>query len=463
MARYTNVALISAIIISYLLLVFTGWKELLVLIAGAIIAFSLQAWPRLGVAPRMLLSGAAISQALLLGFGLPLHASQEGYAQAALLSSLIASLALLGQVASGTSDMGAGARQLLAQPPARRYLALGLGSHLFSLFLNIGSAAMMTPLVAARRSALEVTGELRGALLAISRGFAACPMWGPLSVCIVVIVSLVPGVEFLDVLPGGLALAGSYMLIGYLLERRPRPPAADAASTPEPEEPPLPGWSPLLRIVLLVAVISGSAVTVEAASALSFGQSVLLVAFNAAILWSVFGAVDRRRSIVRQTGGAISATFGNLHNEVVIIAASGFLSVSLPALATQGLDAGGLAPGGSGGLSPLAAAVVLAATPWGLVLPGLAGINPIVSGSLLAALLPQMLPAELHLPLALGVICGWGATAGGSPFGANMLIISRLASVPAATLAIRWNGPLTMMFTGGFSLLVFAYTLAVAR
>ena len=80
-------------------------------------------------------------------------------------------------------------QHLLGQQARRRYLALTLGGHLFSIILSYGAIDLLGAMLR------QATGRARGRMmLAAYRGFATMNCWSPLNIMTAVVSAAVPAV-----------------------------------------------------------------------------------------------------------------------------------------------------------------------------------------------------------------------------------------------------------------------------
>jgi hypothetical protein len=126
---------------------------------------------------------------------------------------------------------------LVQQPPGRRYAALSLGAHVFSLIMLYGSIALLGTLAVQANRAEPDAGirEIRNRrmVIAVQRGFASTLCWSPITVSLVVTVPLVPGATWTDAALPCLGSGALMLLTGWALDswrkpsvRRSNPPPA---------------------------------------------------------------------------------------------------------------------------------------------------------------------------------------------------------------------------------------------
>ena len=96
------------------------------------------------------------------------------------------------------------------------------------------------------------------------------------------------------------------------------------------------------------------------------------------------------------------------------------------------------------GLPAWAWPVLAALVPWSFFLAGLAGANPILTGTLVGGILGPAWPPGAVLGLGFAMVTGWGITAFGTPFAANALIMERLTGYRARDASLRWSLALSL-------------------
>src|SRR3546814_11020183 len=110
------------------------------------------------------------------------------------------------------------------QPPQWRFLAVFLGSHCFSVLINLGSLSLLAPIiqrgVRGDKQQREELDEIalvreRRQLSALLRGFAWFLGWAPPAVSQAILPTLIPGVE-----PGRLVVLGLGLAVLLLAARK---------------------------------------------------------------------------------------------------------------------------------------------------------------------------------------------------------------------------------------------------
>lgn len=362
-------------------------------------------------------------------------------ARAGPITALLASLALLGRAAGNSPDVLIASQFLATRAPQSRYLALGLGTHLFAILLNFGAVLLMTALLAQGRD--QLTPEsIRSSTLAILRGFAAMPFWSPLALSVVVTISILPGVAYSDLWHWGLGFAALYFAGGMFLERGPAISprgivnGAEMVGVQRVSEPALSsGQSSATTALARVALRAIFLMTVSF-TLLSAGfpivAAVLVASLTLALPWL---AIQRR-------GGAFSppemvSAGRSMVNEIVTVGGAAFAGAAIVAGLSQASPV-------VSALSTPQAALAAALLPSLIVAGGAVALNPIVTASLLLGLLQTVWPPLALDWLALGVIFGWGITAAGTPFTATVMIAARILDRPPEKLAYSDNATLTL-------------------
>jgi C4-dicarboxylate transporter len=89
----------------------------------------------------------------------------------------------------------------------------------------------------------------------------------------------------------------------------------------------------------------------------------------------------------------------------------------------------------------LPASVILVSLVWLVPFAGLFGMNPILSVSLLAPLLPEA-HAMGVTPTAIivALTAGWALSGASSPYTATTMLVGAMANVSAWHVGLKWNG-----------------------
>jgi hypothetical protein len=364
-------------------------------------------------------------------------------ASAAFIAAFFTALTSLRHAAETSPAIGACGRFLAAQPPGRRYGALTLGGHLFGLLLNYGAIALLGSLAmtsAAREPDEEIRRiRVRRMLLAIQRGFVATLTWSPLAFAMAISTTLVPGASWAAAVPycavSGLILAG----LGWTLDSVFKPRLATA---PPPRAVPEGSWASLLPLLALLALLGVAVGGLHLLTGLRAVAVVILVVPLVSAAWVGLQAApgSRAAAIRRRSRDYALRDLPRYRGEMVILMMAGFigtLGAALvgPAAAASGLD-----------LSGLPAWVILVALVWIIPLTGQAGMNPILSVSLIAPILPAPAAMGVTPPdVIVAITAGWALSGASSPYTATTLMVGALGEASAAHVGLRWNGAYTLL------------------
>lgn len=394
--------------------------------------FTLATW--VPILLSVLLLGVAAWQ------GTPLSTLAEAVDRMAFLSSLLALLGMLRIAAGLAPETARAGRFLTSQPPGRRYLAMNFGGHVFGVLINLGGLAILLEMV---RRSLDRPGltptqhdwRLRRMTTATLRGFSLVPLWSPFGFGMNAMLLAMPGLSYWQVGPVGLTASLAFLLWGWFLDWRGAPAVPSTLRPPQTE----PGDG--LGVILLVghvALLGTLVFALHAALSLSFQQALLLAVPVYSLGWV---AVSARRQGAG-AGTAISnmlrqtlRNFPRAAGEIGVFASAGLLAVL--ALAVIPVDQ----------VQVMIEAVGFSA--WQMVvLMSLAlfvlatvGVNPIITASILAALVSEVSIPGLSLPAAALTLAGaWSCVMGFTPAITTVAFAGALVGRPAATVGIRWNG-----------------------
>ena len=430
---------------------------------AALVVFFAVTWRQLtavSIVP-MVLAAALVGVALAQGVGV--HVFGHALERAVFLSSLLALLGLLRTAAAAAPEIARAGRYLTAQPPGRRYLALNFGGHIFGTLINLGGLAILLDM--AMRAMATGSGHLppdlqevkfRRMTLAVTRGFSLVALWSPMGFAVNSLLISMPSLDYLDFAPLGFALSFLCAGYGWMLDRVTAPRGRIVAQPASPPDPADGGavWLLLLHVALLgVAVIALNALT-----ALSFQQSLLLVVPSYSLGWAAWtgsrdtGGRDAATVTTQVMGDAVSR-FPLAASELAVFASAGLLSVLVvevmptEAIRQLAIDLQ---------LSALPVLWIFAGLLFGL---GCIGINPIITASVLGSLGSQLaIPGLSDTAIAVQLIGIWSAVMCFSPFITTVAYAASLVGRSAFTVGLRWNWSysigVAMIWTAGTSLAV---------
>ncbi|MCB8890723.1 hypothetical protein GEV37_16540 [Halomonas malpeensis] len=329
---------------------------------------------------------------------------------------------------------------MLLQPPGRRYPILSFGSMLFGIILNIGVLNVFAAMIE-KSNTLEVAqgrvwvrqARQRRMMLALLRGFALAPLVSPMGMGVAVVLSSIPQITWPALAPYIFSAAGLMFLAGWAVDylTGPHPPANQAQAVPS--------LAPLLRFSALLTGVVALVVVIAWLLQVRLPVGALLGAPASALVWLAW---QRRRLGSACLPAAVTTAHRQLPwllspsaNEIVVLGGAGYLGH----LCVGVLDTHTLAPllkvvEGWGALNAVLAM---------LAVLGLAqlGVNPIVTVTLLAGILPALdIQGLSPVLIAAALMVGWALALMSSPMTASMLILSRFTGISPLCIGYRWNG-----------------------
>ena len=303
--------------------------------------------------------------------------------------------------------------------------------------LNFGSVGVMSAMLGRVIQRSGDSASTRNMGRAILRGFALSSMASPLSISIAITVSLLPGLSVQGLLAVSLPFAVFYLLLGALFRDAETTAAAEAEvdAIAVDRQSALRAW---LRFAAYIATICVGAFALYGLTAMPYSRAVAMSCSSAAL----FGLLAARRR-----GEAVGPpAMGHIGNEIMIMCGSTFLGVIAS-------SAGHVLLGPDFTL-PLAAFVV----PWVVFVGGIAGLNPIVTGTFVGAMLAPIWPPGALLGLGVGMLSGWGIAVAGTPYTASAMLLSRFTGYDTKTVGWHWNITLSLCGLSSAGLLAAALT-----
>ena len=389
--------------------------------AGAVSLAVILGWQDMRRVPKAVFVVAGLAMVFALGRDPGLVSAAAG--NMSRLAGLILAVTLLSSVLSRTSDLQQISASLFGGNPSARYLSLSFGTSLVSIPLNFGSVAVVGSLVGERVRSSGDSPATRNATRAVLRGFGVSPTFSPLSISVVLTLTLLPGLSSLQLLLFTVPFSAALVLCGLIWRE---PETAQQTDAPQSKA----GLAPWLRFAALILAICAGVFVLSHQYQLSYAHAVTL---------SCIGAVLGARLLAwsRKTNPPL-VKMSNVSNELAIVGGSAFIG-SVISGAVLGQLSGD--PSVPIWLWPVIAACV----PWVFFAAGLAGVNPIVIGTLAGGILGVIWPDNALIGLGVGMVTGWGITAFGTPFAANALIMERLTGYKAMDASFRWNLRLSLV------------------
>lgn len=424
------VALLSAILASL-----PGMTYLGAAAAGATV---LLGWQDMRNVPRVVFVVALVMLVFALGYDPELIETASG--NMTRLAGLMLAVMLLSNVLARTEDLQQISVSLFGGKPLARYLSLAFGTSLVSVPLNFGSVAVVGSLVGERIRRNGDSESTRNATRAVLRGFGVAPMFSPLSISVVLTLTLLPQVSLLSLLLLAVPFSVLMVLAG-LHWREPEPLQSTERSVNRA------GAGSWLRFGGLILAICVGVLWLSHRFGLSYAHAVALSCLAAVLLYRILGWLKRENPPL--------ASMANVSNELAIVGGSAFIGAVL-----SGVVLGQIS--GQPELPVWLWALLAAGVPWVFFAAGLAGMNPIIIATLIGGILGSLWPGAAQLGLAIAMVTGWGITAFGTPFAANALIMERLTGYRTRDASFRWSLALSLSGLCAASLLSFSLTLWLA-
>jgi hypothetical protein len=409
----------------------TPFKPALVVMLVTILAFKVRASRKAFILVAVVLTGAlALSDA---AWG---DTVITGLNTAAFIGAFFTALSTLRTVAQTSPAIQRAGAFLAGQPPGRRYGALTVGGQAFSLLLSYGSLQLLGGLALANAST-EPDAEIRRhrtrrMLLAIQRAFISTLAWSPLSFAVAISTTVIPQTSWAQVVVPGLVTSVILAGIGWTLDIAIKPKLINAPLRREVEG----SWATMLPLLALLGILVVGVSVLYTLSGVRIIGIVAAVVPAIAVVWLVIQNWGQApfANTARRIGTYARDELPGYRGELVLLMMAGYIGtvgskLLVPMLAGAGVD-----------LSAVPPWIILASFVWIIPLTGQFGMNPILSVTLLAPLIPDA--ASLGVTptaLVVALTCGWSLSGITSPFTATTLIIGSFGKVSALHVGLVWN------------------------
>ncbi|GAB4363258.1 MAG: hypothetical protein Kow00114_19200 [Kiloniellaceae bacterium] len=347
------------------------------------------------------------------------------------------------------------------QPPQRRFLAVFLGAHFFSVLINLGALSLLAPIIQRgvrgdyrQREDLDEIALLRERrqLTALLRGFAWFLLWAPTAVTQAILPTLIPGVDPARLLVTGICLALLMLAVGWAedalrwlpLRRRLR----SSGRLPQREKLPFPRAA-LTRLGAVSALLFGLTLLFTAWGGVLLVGGVMLAAPIVLLVWVFMqqrpaGETVPLQARVAGTGRRLASVTAlglpSFQREAVSLGAAGFIGTLAAALVPAEQVASLLSVAEMPGWLFLS---LLSLTVWFF---GLVALSPITTAVFLGSLVTELgaVPAD-PTNIVLAIAAGTAICTLGAPFASGTLMLARASGYTGVELTWKWNLIYTML------------------
>ncbi|MES1940664.1 hypothetical protein T5B8_10491 [Salinisphaera sp. T5B8] len=388
--------------------------------APALILAIVLAWPGLNRIPRVIVSAVlvAIVGALLVEPEL----LSAGLMTITRLAALVVAVMLLSHALGRSRHLSIISEHLFAGRALTRYLSITFGTLFLAMPLNFGSVSVVSTLIGREIYNYGDSGGARNAARAVLRGFGSASVCSPLSIAVVLTLTLVPGLHGWQLLSLTFPLAAGYLITGTLFREPESAPVPGQARQRPPHV--VPSWLFFAACIGLICVCTFAS---RALFGLAYAQAVTCSCLLVVAIGLLASPGERRLP-----------RMDNISNELAIICGSAFLGATLSAFVAAGLDT-------DFDLPDWAFPAIAFGLPWVLFAGGLIGMNPLILVTLAGGLSSRLWPEAAGLGLAIAMVSGWGLTIAGTPYSANALLVQRLTGYDNWQATIGWSLALSLL------------------
>lgn len=363
--------------------------------------------------------------------------------KAAFIAAFFTALTSLRHAADTSPAIQICGRFLAGQPPGRRYAALTVGGQVFAILLNYGAIALLGSLATASARS-EPNAEIRAhrtrrMLLAIQRGFVSTLPWSPLAFAMAITTSLIAKSSWANALipclVSGAILAGTGWVMDTIFKPR-LSTAVPVQAKPEGT------WASVIPLLVLLAILVVCVSVLHLATGIRAVGVVIVVVPLIAVVWTGIQARGSRpfATIGRSAASYLGRDLPAYRGELVLLMMAGFIGTLAGILLAPLLVRSGL------NLEAIPALAILVALVWVIPLSGQIGMNPILTVSMIAPILPAAASIGVSpTDIVVAITAGWALSGASSPYTATTLLIGSFGGVSAAHVGVIWNGAYTLL------------------
>jgi hypothetical protein len=339
------------------------------------------------------------------------------------------------------------------QPPQWRFLAVFLGSHFFSVLINLGALSLLAPIIqrgvrgdGKQREDLDEIALVRERrqLSALLRGFAWFLVWAPTAVTQAILPTLIPGVDAGRLVVIGLLLALIMLAVSWAedalrwwpLRRRLR----STGRLPQRQKLAFPRAA-LLRLGCVSALLFGLTLLFTWWGHVLLVAGVMLAAPLVLLVWvfmqqNTAPLQPRVADTLRRLGQVTGRGLPSFHREAVSLGAAGFIGTVAAALVPAEQIAAALSVAEMPGWIFLS---LLSLFVW---LGGQVALSPITTAVFLGSLVTELgtIPVD-PTSAVLAIAAGTAICTIGAPFASGTLMLARASGYSGVELTWKWNLP----------------------
>lgn len=440
----------SCLVVIFFATLITQWTDYqspAILAAIVLLLFTLVEWRCLELTTK-LVAMVAIGLTLVLLLFAKISFVQLGMlcSNVAFFAFFLIALGLLKEAALTSNSVNLTGRALLQQQPVRRYALLTFASHLLGILMSVGAINLLGTMIHRSLHDNKDTVDTRinnarqrRMMLAVVRGFCSIPLWAPTSVTMTLLVTTIPTLRWIDIIPYGLYLTLVVLLFGIWL---------DHVQAPKHLRHLVPAISnnlsdlkvsyPIVIVVITLTIISGLLIYMTSLRPIA---AVLVSAPIVSTAW-IFIQYHRKRNTlsavqltIRRFGKDIFFKLPLQRSEIIFFAGSVMIGRLLLTVLDIEWFVQQLAH------LNISAALILISSSWIIFLAALLFINPMISVTLVAGALSQLPNLEnIPVTIALVMMVTWTVVIGSSPTTTSVRISARLTGITPFQMGIRWNG-----------------------
>jgi hypothetical protein len=318
------------------------------------------------------------------------------------------------------------------QPAGRRFFFLSFAAHLLGAAFNLASFSLLSPMI----KQVDDPNTKSRLVRAMSFGFGTATCWSPFFVGTVIVLTLVPNIQWTEIAPFGATIGLTLLLLGWLLDRlyfreSHKSHQTSAAATRFQS-------APFIKTLLVLGLLFASVIIVSESFNWKISISLAVVAPIFSIIWLFSISRHEKMKLPTIMYDDIFKSFRSLRGETFLFMSANIFGVCFSSfIQHSSLDL-------QDTLATLSPHITLILIMVSFLLISALGLHPVIFVIVLTSILSPENTGIPPLIFALCLISMWGQSTNISPLSATVIYLSGVTKESNFKIAWLWHSPFSL-------------------